>query len=121
MENPHTKRRERTRRRMTAIGTVLYAVLKYAELQAEGLSHEQCMERLKDMPQLPGAMTPAELSAVLDEVRVGQRRTKSRRPSAQWKGSNQELMRAVKLYEPNLLGSSRPLTEKRLGSLMAAS
>lgn len=78
----HAKRRARTKRRMAAIGSIVWAVgagLKLAaETADENLSSEELLKRLAAVPLPPGALTPAELNAELETVRVGQRRSKGR-------------------------------------------
>ena len=71
----------------------------YAAAAAEGLTPEQCMKRLQDIPIPEGGLTPAEVNAELELVRVGQRR-KTARP-AKPSNSNDAVVALLREHRPD--------------------
>jgi hypothetical protein len=111
----HDKRRARTRRRFAAVGTILHALAAAAAAAAEGLSPEQVSERLKNTPQPPGTLTPAELKAELELARLGQRRKAGRRDKPA--NTNDELIALLRGQFPDLL--VMPVSQARVAEIQS--
>jgi hypothetical protein len=97
-ETLHAKRRARTKRRFRAIGTILHALWGEAP------------------PDY--ALSQKEILAEVETAIVGQRRSKDRKPTSEWDGSNRKLIEAANAYDDDLMRKGSRLPKRRLEGIL---